>query len=127
MAQKDLGTGILCAVLSQLRIVRIRDQTIHIRVTISTEFCRAIRMLSDGACAQVATFYRGRDGRKHTCDQQTLNCQPKKPPAKGNMTTKVLAVVLCLVAAPAFARGDLKTAPVRLADREPHARRAMCS
>jgi hypothetical protein len=30
------------------------------------------------------------------------------------MASKVLAVVLCLVAAPAFAQGDLKTAPVRL-------------
>ena len=30
------------------------------------------------------------------------------------MTSKVLAVVLCLVAAPVFAQGDLKTAPVRL-------------
>jgi hypothetical protein len=30
------------------------------------------------------------------------------------MASKVLAVVLCLVAAPAFAQGDLKTAPVHL-------------
>jgi hypothetical protein len=30
------------------------------------------------------------------------------------MTSKVMAVVLCLVAAPAFAQGDLKIAPVRL-------------
>jgi hypothetical protein len=30
------------------------------------------------------------------------------------MTSRVLAVVLCLVAAPAFARGDLKIAPVHL-------------
>jgi hypothetical protein len=30
------------------------------------------------------------------------------------MTSKVLAAVLCLVAAPAFAEGDLKTALVRL-------------
>lgn len=30
------------------------------------------------------------------------------------MTSKVLAIVLCLVAVPAFAQGDLKTAPLRL-------------
>ena len=30
------------------------------------------------------------------------------------MISKILAAVLCLVAAPAFAQGDLKTAPVRL-------------
>ncbi|HXM27359.1 MAG TPA: hypothetical protein VN957_15150 [Chthoniobacterales bacterium] len=30
------------------------------------------------------------------------------------MTSKVPAAVLCLVAAPAFAQGDLKTAPLRL-------------
>jgi hypothetical protein len=29
------------------------------------------------------------------------------------MASKVLAVVLCLVAAPAFAQGDLKIAPVQ--------------
>ena len=30
------------------------------------------------------------------------------------MTSKVMAVALCLAAAPASAQGDLKTAPVRL-------------
>jgi hypothetical protein len=30
------------------------------------------------------------------------------------MASKVLAAVFCLVAAPVFAQGDLKTAPVRL-------------